>query len=178
MAISNRNFNMQSWQGLGKAGWFIVGALAGGAVAMIFDPVSGHRRRALIRDKGVRLRNGTRWYSNKEARNLTNRAKGAVAEATQALHSEGPVDDETLVSRVRSEFGRVVTHPRSIHVHAADGVVTLRGPILTEEVDDLIECVESVRGVKSVKNELEAHRTAENVPGLQGEGKGSRGVLQ
>jgi uncharacterized membrane protein len=76
--------------------------------------------------------------------------------------------DHTITERVRAAMGRVVSHPRAIEVTARDGRVTLRGPILANEVDDLLACVAGVRGVKSVDNQLEPHERAENHPALQG----------
>jgi osmotically-inducible protein OsmY len=35
-------------------------------------------------------------------------------------------------------MGRVVSHPSSISVEASDGHVTLSGPILGREADDLV----------------------------------------
>jgi hypothetical protein len=55
---------------------------------------------------------------------------------------------------------------------ASKGTITLRGPVLVDEVQDLIRCVARVQGVVNVINELEPHQAAENIPGLQGKGKG------
>jgi osmotically-inducible protein OsmY len=71
---------------------------------------------------------------------------------------------------VRSKIGRVVSHPGAIEIAADQGSVTLRGPILAGEVDGLLSCVSSVKGVKGVENLLEAHEQAGGVPGLQGAG--------
>jgi hypothetical protein len=76
-----------------------------------------------------------------------------------------------LVERVRAKLGRVCTHPRAIDVDARDGEVTLRGPILSNEVDNVLGMSASVRGVNSVVNGLEPHDSPERVPSLQGEGR-------
>jgi uncharacterized membrane protein len=65
----------------------------------------------------------------------------------------------------------VVSHPSAITVTVSDGRVVLSGHILADEVDTLISRVRGVRGVSEVRNELEIHPTAENVPALQGEGR-------
>jgi uncharacterized membrane protein len=49
--------------------------------------------------------------------------------------------------------------------------VTLGGHVLAAEVDELIDRVKRVRGVRDVRNELEVHRTANGVPALQGAGR-------
>lgn len=70
--------------------------------------------------------------------------------------------------RVRARLGTVASHPSSIEVSAADGRVTLRGPVLEHEADRIVRRVRRVRGVRSVEDHLERHRTADGVPGLQG----------
>jgi hypothetical protein len=76
--------------------------------------------------------------------------------------------DDVVVERVRATLGRAVSHPRAIDVRVADGVVTLRGPIIQDEVSRLLRAVERVRGVREVVAELEEHEQAGNVPALQG----------
>lgn len=92
---------------------------------------------------------------------------GTVAELRSAVQHED-VPDHVLVERVRSKMGRYVSHPSSIDVNARDGQVTLEGVVLAHELDDLLSAVASVSGVKRVENRLEAHKTPENIPGLQG----------
>ncbi|HKD37381.1 MAG TPA: BON domain-containing protein, partial [Pirellulales bacterium] len=58
--------------------------------------------------------------------------------------------------------------PRAIDVDVADGLVALAGPVLTNEMDDLIAAVASVRGVRRVENHLEPHPDAADISGLQG----------
>ena len=71
--------------------------------------------------------------------------------------------------RVLSKPGRVVSHPRAIQVTTDQGRVTLSGLILADEVDELLSCVSSVRGVAIIENQLEVHERAGDVPGLQGD---------
>lgn len=140
----------------------------GAFLSYLLDPDRGRRRRALARDKAARLwSRGGRWAGG-VSRDMGNRARGLVTQL-QGRREEAPVDEDVLVARVRSEIGRVVSHPRAIEVTASAGRVTLSGPILTREVEDLLSCVCSVRGVKGVDNRLEVHDEPGNVPGLQGE---------
>jgi hypothetical protein len=54
-----------------------------GALTMYyFDPQQGARRRALVRDQLVHARTVARREAEKKAKDLRNRARGAVAEAT------------------------------------------------------------------------------------------------
>ncbi|MGH7572321.1 MAG: SRPBCC family protein, partial [Gemmatimonadota bacterium] len=78
------------------------------------------------------------------------------------------VADDVLAERVRSKMGRHVSHPGAIEVTARWGRVTLRGPILAHELEDLLSAVASVRGVRDIDDRLEVHRDPGDVPGLQG----------
>lgn len=147
---------------------FGITAFTVGGVAMyLFDPDRGHRRRALMRDKlrhsGQKLESAIATTSG----DLQNRAKGVRAAVEHLLNGETP-NDQTLVARVRSKIGRIVSHPSSLEVSADNGVVTLSGPILEHELEELLECVSAVSGVSQVRNQLDPHRTAQGVPGLQG----------
>jgi hypothetical protein len=53
---------------------------AGAALAYFFDPVSGRRRRALMRDQLVRAQHRISDYAEGTAKDLRNRAQGVVAE--------------------------------------------------------------------------------------------------
>jgi hypothetical protein len=60
----------------------VLGAFGIGALAMyFFDPVSGNRRRALLRDQLVHARHEVGDYAEGTAKDLRNRAQGLVAEA-------------------------------------------------------------------------------------------------
>ena len=65
---------------------FRIAALGVGALAMYyFDPVSGNRRRALLRDRLTHLRNEGGHYAKGTLRHARNRAHGVVAEARSAI---------------------------------------------------------------------------------------------
>jgi hypothetical protein len=147
----------------------IIGAGAGAALAYIFDPTGGGRRRARMRDKVVYATRKTRDGLQATARDISNRSQGIIA-ATQGRFAHEEVDDATLRERVRAKLGRVCSHPRAIDVKVIDGGVTLCGPILADEVEDVLVAA-SVRGVQSVTNDLEVHQLAAGVPSLQGEGR-------
>jgi hypothetical protein len=149
---------------------FLGGLAVGAALAVILDPNSGGRRRALIRDKVVRGAHRTARGADATVRDMANRARG-VAAATRGRMWTEDVDDARLLGRVRSKLGRVCSHPHAVHVEVNDGEVTLRGPILADEVRDVLDTAASVRGVNSVANELEPHDSADGVPALQGEGR-------
>jgi uncharacterized membrane protein len=148
---------------------FLSGVGLGAGLMYLLDPEAGRRRRALSRDKAMHALHEQRGVVEKGVRDLRNRAEGVRARTRGALAGE-EVSDRVLVDRVRAEIGRHVTHPGSIHVSAFEGEVTLTGPIFRREVDRLVRAVRRVPGVRSVRDELEAHETADGIPGLQGAG--------
>jgi gas vesicle protein len=148
----------------------LAGAGIGAAVAFMFDPTGGGRRRALVRDKAVRATRKTRDGLDATARDIAHRAQG-IAAATRGRFSHEEVADGQLIERVRAKLGRVCSHPRAIDVEARDGEVTLRGPIMADELNDVLAVTAAVRGVGSVVNELEPHESSEGIPSLQGEGR-------
>ncbi|HET7696646.1 MAG TPA: hypothetical protein VFK57_13110 [Vicinamibacterales bacterium] len=147
----------------------LIGFGLGAAVAFIADPRAGRRRRKLVRDQVIRAGRKTRDAVDATARDLANRTAGVVAATRGRLTDEEDVDDIRLVERVRARLGHVCSHPRAIDVEVAQGNVTLRGPILAREMDDLLTAVSGVRGVRSVTSALEPHDSAEGIPALQGD---------
>jgi osmotically-inducible protein OsmY len=137
---------------LSPLAWFCAGALAGSVAMFFFDPASGRRRRALARDKSVHLSNQTMQSARKSARKAAHRASGLRA---RIMREPREVDDATLHERVRSAFGHKVSHSRAIEVGVEDGVITLAGPIIAEELEGLLDCVRNVEGVRRVINTLE-----------------------
>lgn len=130
------------------------------------DPGRGRRRRAMVRDKIGRATRASTNAVSAVSLDLAHRAEGLVARARGVWH-RGPVDDDVLVERVRAKLGRLVSHPHAIEVHAADGRVHLRGPVLESELPKLIHGIARVRGVRDVLNALDVHRSAGNIPALQ-----------
>ena len=112
----------------------LIGAALGASLAFIFDPQSGRRRRAIVRDR--------------------------MARAVR----RGEVDDATLVERLRERLGRVCSHPLAIDVEAEDGDVTLRGVLLSSEINGVLGSMAAVRGVRNLLNELEPHDSADSIP--------------
>lgn len=143
--------------------WFALGA-----VAMYFlDPDRGTRRRALLRDKVLSAANEAGENLWKTAEYSRDRAVGMVAEARSRLAPDD-ADDWTIHERVRSALGRAVSHPSAVVVGPRDGVVTLSGPVLAHEVDNLLRTASRVRGVRGVVDRLDVHKQPGDVPALQG----------
>ena len=151
----------------------LVGAGAGAGLMYLLDPDLGNRRRALVRDQLVRARHLTEDAMDATSRDVRNRARGVVAELRSRLVPED-VTDDVLQERVRARLGQTVRYARSIETTVADGVVTLRGPALADDVARVVRRVGQVPGVSAVDNRLDAHAEPGDVPGLQGAQRASR----
>jgi hypothetical protein len=148
----------------------LAGAGLGAFAMYMFDPDRGTRRRALARDKMTFATHKTRDGVDAAVRDLTNRSRG-VAATTRGRFTRAMPDDTTLVERVRAKLGRACSHPHAVDVFASNGEVTLTGPILAGEVDDVLATVAAVRGVTGVVNSLEVYQSSDGIPSLQGEGR-------
>jgi uncharacterized membrane protein len=150
-----------------KVKGLILATSIGCGIGYLFDPRSGRRRRAIARDKLVRARRRTTETAGKVGRDLRNRAHGILARARRPASD---VPDEVLHDQVRSRLGRVVSHPAAIHVVASEGTVRLTGPILEDEVDSLLGELSSIRGIRSLEDNLEVYGYPGNISSLQGVG--------
>lgn len=154
-------------QGISTAA--VLGGVGVGAALMYFlDPNRGKRRRALARDQVVHaLRKGENGMEA-TMHDLNNRAHGLAAVARNRFRDHDNPSDDVLVARVRSELGRVCSHPRAVIITANEGTVIMSGPVLESEVDNILKAARAVRGVEAVENRLEVHASPGNVPSLQG----------
>lgn len=153
---------------IGIAG-FGLGAAVGATLMYLFDPQTGNRRRALVRDQVAHAGKVTSHAVDQRSRDLRNRTQGLAQQLGRKLRPDDQVDDRRLEARVRERLGRTVANPSSIVVSAENQRVTLSGPVLQSEVDDLLDEVSSVPGVRDVRNLLQVHERAAEQPGLQGE---------
>lgn len=151
---------MNSWMTL------LAGAGLGVGAMYYLDPSLGPQRRAQTRDQVGRVPRVLQNSAAVTARDLRNRTAGFISE-TRARLTEDAVEDQVLSGRVRSKLGFLVRHPSSVHVDAHDGLVTLRGAVLADEIEQLVSSVRAVRGVKEVDNQLEVHSDPATVPALQ-----------
>lgn len=160
-----------------KRSLLLAGIAIGGALMYVLDPQLGHRRRTLARDKMAKAVHQTGRAMGATSRDVAHRATGLAA----SLHSsffDREAPDEVIAARVRARLGRVSSHPAAIDVTVRNGVATLGGPVLRQEVSQIVRSVSSVRGVTEVVNQLESHDAAEHVPGLQGGTSGDAQTTQ
>jgi osmotically-inducible protein OsmY len=143
---------------------FLAGAAIGAGLMFLLDPDRGTRRRALARDQVLSAGRRAGDQLGVKARHLGNRARGLAASARTRFKGD-EAEDEVVEERVRAELGRVVAHPSPVIVEVEHGVVTLSGPILTAEREELISAVRAVRGVRDVEDRLEIHESTTGAPG-------------
>lgn len=154
----------------------LVGAGAGAGLMYLLDPDLGNRRRALVRDQLVRARHLTEDAMDATSRDMRNRARGVVAELRARLIPED-VSDDVLEERVRARLGQTIRYARSIETSVADGAVTLRGPVLEDDVARVVRRVGQIPGVKSVDNRLDVHAEPDGILGLQGARRSAPGEV-
>ena len=152
---------------------FYGGLAIGAGLMYLLDPDKGKARRGRLRESLAHALGATR-DALEEARD---RARGVAATAAESIH-HGDADDEGLAGRVRATLERYVSHPGAVRVEARGGSLTLSGPILRGETEELIGAVSAVRGVSEVLNRLEPHDPDQGVPELRGRGRreGSNGI--
>lgn len=139
----------------------------GASIMYLLDPDRGNRRRAQVKDQMLASARDAAQGARSQVSDLRNRSKGKVHEWGQRVAPDANVDDEKLVARVRSALGHRASNPSAIEVTSKDQEVTLHGPILAHEVDDLLHAVRAIPGVRRLDNRLEIHPDARGVEGLE-----------
>lgn len=139
----------------------------GAGLMYFYDPQRGDRRRARVRDQVNRLANDIDGSLDVAKRDLRNRVRGTLAEATARLEEQG-APDWILEERVRARLGRLARHAGGLEVHAGGGRVTLSGPALREDVDALLKTAARTRGVHGVENQLQVYDSLQDLPSLPG----------
>ncbi|HUA84422.1 MAG TPA: BON domain-containing protein [Bryobacteraceae bacterium] len=127
-----------------------LGAALGAGAMYLLDPDRGRRRRSSALERSGSVLRHTGRRAAKFVRDLENRTRGLAC----SRQPEDGVNDDVLVSRVRSRLGRLAEHPHRVEVTARNGVVTLHGTVRREEYDRLLSDVRGVAGVLRVENRL------------------------
>lgn len=138
----------------------LVAGLAGAALAYLFDPDRGKRRRTQGRD---RLLGGFRRAGGRAGRAGRHAASDAQGLAHRAFHEPGgdpDPNDATLAQRVLSELFRDPDVPKGrINVNVERGVVVLRGDLDDpSRAEELERRALQVPGVQAVENLLHSRR--------------------
>jgi osmotically-inducible protein OsmY len=151
-----------------RVGITLAAGATGAALAFFLDPVSGKRRRHLVRDKVASAFRGVRNRAARRRRYMQGQAEGAAEEARRAGTIQVPENDRVLVDKVESEaIGYSGVPSGRVNVNAESGVVILRGQV--DSPDDVVrleKLVREVDGVRGVENLLHTPGTsAPNTPG-------------
>jgi hypothetical protein len=145
-----------------RPGWVpvLLTGVALGAVAMYYlDASYGRRRRALVKDKlahfGHVVAHDVPRTVERKGRFFGGRAKG-IGHHVMPHNGHAPVDNETLVARVRSAALRDQRFKAGeIHVDAYEGCVTLRGQLdEPSDIERLVSATKHVDGVNEVRSYL------------------------
>lgn len=145
--------------------WLGVGILVGAIIGILMAPSSGRRNRALLRDKlakGAHKAGDLGGAAAGKAHDLSNRVEGVAHKIAEKVNTKvngdsDDADDVTIADRVRTAFGRLDAAQglERINIDSCDGVVTLRGPIVSEETKvALVAAAQKVAGVREVISDL------------------------
>jgi osmotically-inducible protein OsmY len=157
MFSSSRNAHplaRESSRAYGKLLTALCAASLGAGLMYLFDPDNGRRRRAALRDKSGSYVRRMRETEEILARRTLHQVQGALATIRNRMMPPEPVEDGVLIERVRAALGHVIPDPLAIDVKVRDGCVTLKGPVVPDEVGEIVACAERVRGVRAVDNRL------------------------
>lgn len=145
----------------------VIGLIGGAVATFVLDPRAGRRRRALARDKVVRLGHRADELISETIPRRVDYLSGVAAGARHRVMStvrrepsEMPDDDQFVTDRVMSIVFRDPDIPKgNINVNTVDGVVYLRGtvddPRMVQEIESRVRQVEGVRDVVNVINRPE-----------------------
>jgi uncharacterized membrane protein len=148
----------------------------GAGLMYFFDPEQGNRRRALVRDKANSVVNNIDDSIDVAMEDARNRARGVLAELSAKLSDQG-APDWILEERVRSNLGRLARHTGGVQVRAEGGRIYLSGPLLREDVDDILRTAARTPGVHGVENQLQVFDDPDDIPLLQGSSSPRRRAL-
>ncbi len=131
----------------------LAAGVCGAAIMYLTDPVSGRRRRHMLRDRALSLFVRGSEQALHLAGGMGNRTLGVWHSVTQRWHISA--DDRTLAERVKSALGHAAMHVSGVRVHVIDGVATLVGPVLHREAPAILRAAKHVRGVRQIIDRLE-----------------------
>lgn len=134
----------------------LLAAATGAAVAFMGDPLSGARRRALLRDKLVHYRIAIPRRLARRAHGIAGQAEGLAHNVVERTpwQTPRPLPDESifLAQAVETELGREAGLPLgAINFDAADGIVHVRGTVASDEIAKrIVQRAAKVEGVRAV----------------------------
>ena len=135
---------------------FVIGTALGALLAYFFDPQNGNRRRKLAVDRTAGFFRQRGRESARAGRAVAAEAYGVSQKVQHRKEETKDFDDATLANKVRSEALRGDEAPaETVNVNVQNGVVQLRGEVERRElIDELVDRVRNVQGVRDVENLL------------------------
>jgi hypothetical protein len=134
-----------------------VGVGLGAGLMYYLDPDRGSRRRTHARNQILHTSYQLRDAARRQVQSLKKSFEGE--------------DDRVVGERVRAALGRAVSHAHALAIDVTNGVVTLSGPILREEIRATVKALKRVPGVRRVVNAMDAHPSPTRVPSVPHEGR-------
>lgn len=145
-------------EGPSKLLWVLVGLALGAALMILFAPTSGRRSRAVIKDRLGKVGDGATdaaTAASDKAVDIAQRVEGLASTVEAKLAADGEGDDDaTIADRVRSTLGHheLARTLERLNVECADGIVTLRGPMMDAATQQsILSAVQAVPGVKQAR---------------------------
>lgn len=155
------NIEVEYSDGSSKWQWILLGIALGALLAILFAPTSGRRSRAAIKDRLGKVGGGAAdaaTAASDKAIDIAHRVEGLAHKAEAKVAADTAAeDDATIADRVRSVLGHndATKHLERLNIDCADGVVTLRGPLLdAQTIDTLLAAVKAIPGVKDVVSDF------------------------
>jgi osmotically-inducible protein OsmY len=150
-----------------------IGGAAAAAARYLFDPEQGAARRARLKDQamsrvadlGGRAKGSASGVAQGAVQQMKERAtelKSSATSATSTIVVEDiEIDDQQLHDRVQTEvLGRPDVPKDRIVVNVEDGIVVLRGELDAQgQIDDVLQKVGAVSGVRAIDSLLHVHGT-------------------
>lgn len=139
---------------MNKTAWAVSGIGVGAGLYYFLHPDRGGRRRDRLRRQIIRLAQECGEAAERTAHDAGSHWWGLLHTLRSLARGREPVPDEALEVRLRAKLNHLVKHPSTLEISVQDGVVTLRGPVLAEEEDELLDAISDIRGVREIKNRL------------------------
>ena len=135
---------------------FAIGTALGALLAYFFDPQNGNRRRKLAVDRTAGFVRRRGRETARTGRAVAAEAYGVSQKVQHRKEEPKSFDDATLANKVRSEALRGDEVPaEAVNVNVQNGIVQLRGEVQQPElIDELVQRVRAVQGVREVENLL------------------------
>ena len=133
----------------------IVGIAAAAAAAVyLFDPDRGRSRRAKLSDQASAWARKAEENARTQVEHQKDVVQGLAHDLTESFRPEPEFDDETLRQKVKSEaIGRWDGPKKDVEFDVDNGVVTLKGEVDAENMDELIRLVKGVSGVAAINDQ-------------------------